>query len=252
MEYFDGLGMIFLFEDMEVFKEFVDFEKCMLWYKEYMFKGYFFVYVKQINVKWNIMDVFFNGGDMDKVFLFEQELKDIYYYNGNMYGVCQVIGVGIYLCYVWGDMVFVFYVDFKENYMVYVYIWVYLFKDQEVGLWVEFQNYSCLEMDLVLLFDKWDYKGSCIWINDCEILFFVWIVMYKVKSYEVFLGNENCVGRVLLVVYLNKGWNKVFLKLFIGKFKMVEMCFVKWMFIVVFVIFDGERVVEGLIYLLDK
>ena len=105
-EYFDGLGTILPPEDTEAFKEFADFEKRMLWHKEHTFKGYPFAYVKQTNVKWNITDAFPNGGDMDKVFPPEQELKDIYHYNGNTYGVRQAIGAGIYLRHVWGDVWF--------------------------------------------------------------------------------------------------------------------------------------------------
>lgn len=251
-EYFDGLGTILPPEDTEAFKEFADFEKRMLWHKEHTFKGYPFAYVKQTNVKWNITDAFPNGGDMDKVFPPEQELKDIYHYNGNTYGVRQAIGAGIYLRHVWGDMVPAFYADPKENHTAYAYTWVYSPKDQEVGLWAEFQNYSRSEMDLAPLPDKWDYKGSRIWINDREILPPVWTATHKVKSYEVPLGNENCVGRVPLAVHLNKGWNKVFLKLPIGKFKMAKTRLVKWMFTAVFVTPDGERAVEGLIYSPDK
>ena len=251
-EYFDGLGTILPPEDTEAFKEFADFEKRMLWHKEHTFKGYPFAYVKQTNVKWNITDAFPNGGDMDKVFPPEQELKDTYHYNGNTYGVRQAIGAGIYLRHVWGDMVPAFYADPKENHTAYAYTWVYSPKDQEVGLWAEFQNYSRSEMDLAPLPDKWDYKGSRIWINDREILPPVWTATHKVKSYEVPLGNENCVGRVPLAVHLNKGWNKVFLKLPIGKFKMAETRLVKWMFTAVFVTPDGERAVDGLIYSPDK
>ena len=251
-EYFDGLGTILPPEDTEAFKEFADFEKRMLWHKEHTFKGYPFAYVKQTNVKWNITDAFPNGGDMDKVFPPEQELKDTYHYNGNTYGVRQAIGAGIYLRHVWGDMVPAFYADPKENHTAYAYTWVYSPKDQEVGLWAEFQNYSRSEMDLAPLPGKWDYKGSRIWINGCEILPPVWTATHKVKSYEVPLGNENCVGRVPLAVHLNKGWNKVFLKLPIGKFKMAETRLVKWMFTTVFVTPDGERAVEGLIYSPDK
>lgn len=111
IEYFDKNGIILFFEGFLEFKEFVDFENCMFWYKEYIFKGYLFVYVKQMNVKWNIIDVFFNGGDLNKVFFLEQELKDFYLYEGKEYGVYFVIGVGIYFCYVWGKMVFIFYKD---------------------------------------------------------------------------------------------------------------------------------------------
>lgn len=137
-EYFDGLGTILPPEDTEAFKEFADFEKRMLWHKEHTFKGYPFAYVKQTNVKWNITDAFPNGGDMDKVFPPEQELKDTYHYNGNTYDVRQAIGAGIYLRHVWRTFVPGFYADPKEDHTAYAYTWVYSPKDQEVGLWAEF------------------------------------------------------------------------------------------------------------------
>ena len=52
-------------------------------------------------------------------------------------------------------MVPAFYADPKENHTAYAYTWVYSPKDQEVGLWAEFQNYSRSEMDLAPLPDKW-------------------------------------------------------------------------------------------------
>lgn len=251
-EYFDGLGTMFPAEDTNEFKEFVDFEKRMLWHKEHTFQGYPFGYVKQTNVKWNITDAFPNGGDMDKVFPPEQELKDTYQYDGNTYGVRQAIGAGIYLRHVWGTFVPGFYADPKEDHTAYAYTWVYSPKDQEVGLWAEFQNYSRSEMDLAPLPGKWDYKGSRIWINDREVMPPVWTATHKVKSNEIPLGNENCVARPPLPVHLNKGWNKVFLKLPVGKFKMEQTRLVKWMFTTVFVTPDGEKAVDGLIYSPEK
>ncbi len=108
------------------------------------------------------------------------------------------------------------------------------------------------EMDLAPLQGKWDYKGSRIWINDREIMPPVWTATHQVKSNEIPLGNENCVARSPLAVHLNKGWNKVFLKLPVGKFRMDQTRLVKWMFTAVFVTPDGERAAEGLIYSPDK
>lgn len=107
-------------------------------------------------------------------------------------------------------------------------------------------------MDLAPLQGKWDYKGSRIWINDREIMPPVWTATHQVKSNEIPLGNENCVARSPLAVHLNKGWNKVFLKLPVGKFRMDQARLVKWMFTAVFVTPDGERAAEGLIYSPDK
>lgn len=247
-EYFDGNGTMLPAEDTEAFREFADFEARMLWHKEHTFAGYPFAYVRQTNVKWNITDAFPNGGDLSKVFPPEQDLKDGYDYEGKHYGVRQAIGAGIYLRHVWGTFVPAFYADPQENHTAYAYTWVYSPRRQEVGLWAEFQNYSRSEMDLPPLQGTWDYKGSRIWINDNEIMPPVWTATHRVKSNEVPLGNENCVVRPPLPIVLEKGWNKVLLKLPVGKFKMDETRLVKWMFTAVFVTPDGEKTVEGLIY----
>ena len=123
-EYFDKNGTILPSEDSPEFKEFADFENRMLWHKEHTFKGYPFAYVKQTNVKWNITDAFPNGGDLNKVFPPEQELKDSYLYEGKEYGVHPAIGAGIYLRHVWGKMVPTFYKDPQENHTAYAYTWV--------------------------------------------------------------------------------------------------------------------------------
>lgn len=247
-EYFDKNGTILRSEEQPEFKAFADFEKRMLWHKEHTFKGYPFAYVKQTNVKWNITEAFPNEGDLTKVFPPEQELKDSYLYEGKEYKVSSAIGAGIYLRHVWGKIIPTFYEDPQENHTAYAYTYVYSPKDQEVGLWAEFQNYGRSENDLPPLPGKWDYKESCIWMNDQEILPPVWSATHRVKSAEIALGNENCVARPPLKVSLNKGWNKVLLKLPVGKFKMEEVRLVKWMFTTVFVTLDGEDAVKGLVY----
>lgn len=247
-EYFNKNGTILKSEETEEFKSFADFEKRMLWHKEHTFKGYPFGYVKQTNVKWNITDAFPNGGDLTKVFPPEQELKSFYQYEGVNYSVRPAIGAGIYLRHVWGTLIPGFYEKPQENHTAYAYTWVYSPKEQEVGLWAETQNYGRSEMDLPPLPGKWDYKESRIWVNNQEILPPVWTATHRAKSNEIALGNENMVARSPIPVHLNKGWNKVLIKLPIGKFTIPQVRLVKWMFSAVFVTNDGNREVEGLIY----
>lgn len=254
-QYFNGDGTLMKSEDTETYKAFADFEKRMLWHKEHTLKGYPMAYVKQTNVKWNITDAFPNGGDMNKVFPPEQELKSSYEYEGKEYGVGQTIGAGIYLRHVWGALsssIPTFYKNPQENHTAYAYTWVYSPKAQEVGLWAETQNYSRSEMDLPPKQGTWDYRGSRLWINDEEIMPPTWTATHTVKSNEISLGNENCVARPPLKIQLKKGWNKVFWKLPVGKFRTDEVRLVKWMFTTVFVTLDGEKAVEGLVYSPDK
>jgi len=194
-EYFDRNGTVLPGEDSEEFKSFADFEERMLWHKEHHFKGYPFAYVKQTNVKWNITDAFPNGGNPEQAFPPEAGLKDQYIYDGKAYNVRQAIGAGIYLRHVWGTLVPSFYKEPAENHTAYAYTWVYSPKAQDVGLWVEFQNYGRSEKDLPPPAGKWDYKGSRIWLNDSEILPPVWTATHTKPDNETPLGNENFTAR---------------------------------------------------------
>ena len=251
-QYFDRNGTLLPTGDTEEFRAFAGFERRMLWHKEHHFKGYPFSYVKQTNVRWRITDAFPNGGDLEKVFPPERELKEKYTYDGCTYESRPAVGAGIYLRHVWGTLVPGFYPKPEENTTAYAYTWVYSPDDREVGLWAEFQNYSRSEADLPPPPGRWDYKGSRIWVNDREIEPPVWTAVHRVRSNEIPLGNENCVGRPPLPVHLHKGWNKVLLKLPVGKFSIPEVRLLKWMFTVVFVTPDGEQAAEGLVYSPEK
>ncbi|WP_279113824.1 family 20 glycosylhydrolase [Bacteroides acidifaciens] len=252
-EYFDKNATILPSDEQsELFKSFADFERRLLWHKEHTFAGYPFAYVRQTNVKWNITDAFPNGGDLTKSFPPEESLRDSYTYKGKTYNVHPAIGAGIYLRHVWGTLVPGFYKEPEENHTAYAYTYVYSPKEQTAGLWVEFQNYSRSEADLPPLQGKWDYKESRIWINEQEVLPPVWTATHRTKSNEITLGNENCVVRPPLEVRLQKGWNKVFMKLPVGKFTSPEVRLVKWMFTTVFVTPDGQKALEGLVYSPDK
>lgn len=248
-EYFNGKGtMLPTDKKSAAFLDFEDFERRLLWYKRTIFSNLPFAYVKQTNVRWKITDAFPNEGDLKRVFPPEKELKETYVYKGKSYKTYDAIGAGIYLRHVWGKIIPAFYQDPQEDHTAYAYTYVYSPKKQKVGLWAEFQNYSRSEMDLPPVQGTWDYKGSRIWINDEEILPPLWKATHRVKDSEIALGNENFVSRPPILVSLNEGWNKVLLKLPIGKFSTNEVRLIKWMFTVVFVTPDGSNAVEGLVY----
>lgn len=251
-EYFDKNGTILPAETTPEFKEFADFENRMLWHKEHAFEGYPFAYVKQTNVKWRLTEAFPNEGDLTKVFPPEKELQTSYTYNGKTYSTRDLTGAGIYLRHVWGTLVPAAYKNPEQNHTGYAWTWVYSPKEQEVGAWIEFQNYSRSETDLPPLPGKWDYKGSRIWLNDQEILPPAWTATHRVKTNEIPLGNENCVVRPPVAVHLQKGWNKVFIKLPVGAFSLPETRLLKWMYTFVLVTPDGKKAVDGLRYSPDK
>lgn len=248
-EYFDKNGVILPTDENDpVFIEFADFEQRLLWHKKYNFANEPFPYVKQTDVKWLITDQFPNEGDLEMSFPPEEEISDSYTYKGQNYGVKPATGAGIYLRHVWGDIVPAFYDNPQENHTAYAYTWVWSPKTQKVGLWVSTQDYSRSEADLAAPQGKWDYRGSRIWINDEELPAPEWDNIHTEKTNEISLKNENFTAREPISVELNKGWNKVLIKLPVGKFSTPEVRLQKWMFTFVFVTADGKEAMSGLIY----
>lgn len=252
-QYFDRFGTCLPLDPVDsAHQAFVDFERRLLYHKAHDLKDYPIAYVKQTNVRWRITDAFPNEGDLACVFPPETALRQSYTYQGKTYGTREALGAGIYLRHVWGSTVSAFYAQPQENHTAYAWTWIYSPKQQEIGAWIEFQNYSRSEKDLPPRQGEWDYKGSRIWVNDEPIAPPIWTATHTELSNEIPLGNENCVVRKPIPILLKQGWNKVFLKLPVGTFRTPEVRLVKWMFTFVCVTPDGEKAVEGLIYSPDQ
>ncbi len=250
-EYFDveGTKLNINQNDFEAFRE---FENRLLWHKEHRFGDMPFAYVKQTNVHWKITDAFPNQGNLKMQFPPEDNIADSYTYQHKTYASRDAVGAGIYLRHVWGNLVPAFFADAQPNHTAYAHTYVYSPVQQKVGLWINFQNYSRSEMDLAPEQGEWDFKSSKIWINDTELLSPSWESTHTIKSNEVPLTNENFEVRKPTSVQLNKGWNKVLIKLPIGQFQSHHVRLVKWMFTCVFVTPDGKSAVDNLIYSPEK
>ncbi|MDO5607147.1 MAG: family 20 glycosylhydrolase [Capnocytophaga sp.] len=250
-QYFDDNGTI-LKENTDGFAAFADFEERLLWQKDRRFTEEPFDYVKQTDVRWRITDPFPNGGNLGSVFPPEKKLKKQYSFDGKTYQTHLAIGSGIYLRHVWGKLVPSFYENPPENHTAYAYTYVYSPVKQTVGLWAETQNYSRSEKDLPPPQGAWDYRQSAFYLNGKAIEPPVWTASHTEKSNETPLGNENFTAREPIPVTLEKGWNKVLVKLPVGKFTTPEVRLVKWMFTFAFVTPDGKNRPDGLIYSPDK
>ena len=251
-KYFYERGTSLNPDDSIDFNKYKDFEERMLYFKRHILTNEPFAYVKQTNVKWRITDAFPNNGDLKQKFPPEKKLQKSYHYQDSIYLTHEATGAGIYLRHVWGTLIPGFYKDPKPNHTAYAYTWVYSPKEQEAGIYVRFQNYGRSEKDLPPPQDKWDYKESRIWLNNKEIQPPIWINTHTDKSNEITLRNENWEGEPPILVHLNKGWNKILLKLPVGKFSTHEVRLVKWMFNAVLVTPDGREAIDNLVYAPDK
>ena len=228
--YFDGKGTLLWEDEPEQLAAFKEFEDRLLWQKKTWLKEVPFPYVRQTQSEWQITDAFPNGGDLNKVFPPEEKEDSVYQYEGKTYKTRKIIGNGIYLRHVWGTLVPGFYANPQENHTAYATRWIYSPKERKAKLALEFQNYSRSESDLAPRQGTWDYKCSRAWINGKEIMPPVWENTNTERSNEITLKNENYMSRPAIDITLKKGWNKLMLKLPVGKFSSKETRLVKWMF----------------------
>ena len=228
--YFDGKGSLLWEDEPEQLAAFKEFEDRLLWQKNTWLKEVSFPYVCQTQSEWQITDAFPNGGDLNKVFPPEEKEDSVYQYEGKTYKTRKIIGNGIYLRHVWGTLVPGFYANPQENHTAYATRWIYSPKERQTKLALEFQNYSRSESDLAPRQGTWDYKCSRAWLNGQEIMPPVWENTNTERSNEITLKNENYMSRPAIDITLKKGWNKLMLKLPVGKFSSKETRLVKWMF----------------------
>ena len=228
--YFDGKGTLLWEDEPEQLAAFKEFEDRLLWQKKTWLKEVPFPYVRQTQSEWQITDAFPNGGDLNKVFPPEEKEDSVYLYEGKTYKTRKIIGNGLYLRHVWGTLVPGFYANPQENHTAYATRWIYSPKERKAKLALEFQNYSRSESDLAPRQGTWDYKCSRAWLNGQEIMPPVWENTNTERSNEITLKNENYMSRPAIDITLKKGWNKLMLKLPVGKFSSKETRLVKWMF----------------------
>lgn len=241
----------------EVYEEFKSWEERFLFHKAHSLKDEPIPYVKQTNVRWRITDPFPNGGNSGATFAPDQYatstndaglIPETFTHEGKTYYTGMATGAGIYLRHVWGNNIIPTYYGSTNHSNMTAYAWTYVYSETEqtVGAQIEFQNYGRSEHDKTPNADKWDRKGSDIWINGTRINPPTWKTPGFDPTNEDDLFNENFSAREPIEVTLKQGWNKVFLKLPYVSADGIRLN--KWMFTCVFTDLEGKNAVEGLIY----
>jgi hypothetical protein len=231
--YFNTIGVTTGAND----KEFADWERRFLHHKDTDLKNEPISYVKQSNICWHITAPIDNAGDLSRDF--NVSALDTTY---------TAYGAAVYLRHTWGNMEPALIDNPKPNSTVYAYTDVYSKKDQTVGLVFETQNYSRSESDIAAPQGKWDYRESRIWINGLPIAPPVWENSHTMRTNEITLKNENASARKPIEVVLNKGWNRILIKLPVGEFSTPETRLVKWMFTCSITNIEGTDQPEDIIY----
>ena len=237
----------------EEYEEFKDFENRFLFHKAHSLSTCPIPYVKQTNVRWRITDPFPNGGNASAKFPPETYQGDIlpetFTYQGTTYNSAMATGAGIYLNHTWGNnTVPTFYGNTVPSTNQTAYAWTYIYSPeaQQVGAQIEFYNYGRSETDRAPEAGKWDRYGSDIWLNGTRIAPPVWNNTGVSIGREVDLKNENFPARNPILVNLNQGWNKVFIKLPYNPDGTQRLK--KWLFTFVLTDPTGTTAIDGLTY----
>lgn len=202
------------------YEDFADWERRFLYYKDKWLLNEPIPYVKQTNVRWVVTD-------------------------STSFSVIAT-GAGIYLRHTWGATIPSLISDPQKGTCAHATTYVYSPTTQTVGAQIELQNYGRSENDKTPETGKWDRKGSNVFINDKEILPPLWTNSGKEINSEQDLTDENFPMRAPIPITLNKGWNKVYLKLPYDNATGIRLN--KWMFTFVFTDLKGRHAVDNITY----
>jgi hypothetical protein len=221
-------------------------EEKVIAHRDRFFKGIPFPYIRHTHIPWKIIGPFNHGGNLNKVFPVEQELKDKYVVDGNEISWNRELlhGGTIHLNHFFG-----FPSPVKEKTgTVYAYTSIYSKKQQQVGFWIGFHGWSRAggrRGGPTPEIGQWHTTNPKIWINNKEIAPPKWKQPgLEAKTSEIPMVDEDYFYRKPTKVILEKGWNKILLKVPHGGTSW------KWMFtcVPVEVNRNSVREVKGLRY----
>lgn len=240
----------------EEYDDFADWERRFLYHKETTMASatHQIPYVRQSNVHWYVTDQIPNGGNasatlMPEEYLPAEEMPTSFTIDGVSYETHEVTGAGIYLRHIWHPIVRGFY-DHPQNNMT-AYAWTYIYSpiEQACGALIEFYTYSRSGNEKAPLAGHWDRRGSRIWLNGTEIEAPKWVQPDAniLQDHDTQgLTNENFTARKSVKLRLNKGWNKVFMKL--PHVDSGGTLRDKWQFTFVLTDTEGVRALDNVIY----
>ena len=232
------------------YNDFLEFEKRLVAHRDLYFKDLPFPYVKNAHIPWKIIGPFDHKGDLSAVFPVEEEIKDEYQVDGETYRWNDTILYGgtIHLRHFFG-----FPSPIKaEQGTVYALTNVWSPVDQETGFWIGFQGYSRSggrRGGPTPQIGQWHNTDPKIWVNDREVEPPQWKQSgLEQNTPEIPFVDEDYFYRDPTMVQLQKGWNKILLKVPHGGTSR------KWMFTCVPVEVDGDNVreVEGFKFSISK
>ncbi len=202
----------------ELFNEFSAFEERMIEHRDKYFADKPFPYVKQTNIEWRVLGPIANGGDFEAQFPVEDELLENYQIDTANYP-CQgpFLGGTIHLTHFFG------YPSYfrREEGTYYAYTQIWSPKEQAVGAWIGFHDWSRSAGRRGGPFPQdgeWHNTHPKAWLNGELIAAPKWNQPgLASNTEEIPFTDENYFFRKPASIHLKKGWNEVLLKIPVKK-----------------------------------
>lgn len=210
----------------EALEDFKNFETRLLYHKDKYFKDKPFPYVKQTNMKWELIGPFNNGGDLSKAFPIEKNP-----YNGKLKVAKTQVGGTVILRHWWADILQGAIDHPKENTTWYARTKIWSNQAGKQAFWIGFNNLSRSYASDSPQSGTWDDRKSQVWVNGQWISPPHWKHAGMKGDLEKPLIDEGYAFRKPTMINLKKGWNTVLVKLPVGSFQGKNWQNpVKWMF----------------------
>lgn len=232
-----------------LYKEFQEFEERLTIHRDRYFQDKPFQYVKQSQIVWRMIGPFDNRGDLNRSYPVESGIQENYTIDGKKFSWTGPNYGGT--IHIWHFFGFPSLFSEKQG-TVYATTNIWSPKDQEVGCWIGFQDWSRSGGRRGGPFPQqgqWHSTNPKVWVNGEMINPPVWKNPgLAEKTEEISFSDENYFFRESTKINLKKGWNTVLLKVPQGGTSW------KWMFTFVPVRIENNQVkeIEGLRFSVNK
>jgi len=214
----ENIGVAYLAKlpdpENHLFKEFTEFEDRLIRHRDLFFSGKPFPYVRQTGMVWNLIGPFDNGRDVNRKFPVEDTIqknylidRKVFTWNGPFHGGTIHIRhfFGYPSCF-----------EQKEG-TVYAFAEIWSPVKQETGWWIGFQDWSRSGGRRGGPFPQqgqWHKTNPEVWVNGREVPPPVWNNPgLAEKTEDIPFSDENYYFREPARITLNKGWNRVLIKI---------------------------------------
>ncbi len=232
-------------KDHALFQEFAEFEDRLIQHRNKYFHDKPFPYIKQTAIEWKIIGPFDHEGDVNRKFEVEESLADSYEVDGKNYQwMGPFLGGTIHINHFFG---YPSYFEEKSG-TVYASTNIWSPEDQVIDCWIGFHDWSRSGGRRGGPFPEkgfWHHTNPMVWVNGESIKPPEWENPgLGVNTEEIPFEDVNYFFRKPSKINLNKGWNKVLLKVPHEKNSW------KWMFTFVPVTIENNmaKEVQGLVF----